>query len=409
MKKLINSMISDTDIEVVTVGSYNLPTDVITKKEDVLGKFAAVDLKKGDYLLPSKVTSVSDSADDVFRTLDGTKQAISVTIQSFAGGLSGKLENGDIVQLAVYDNDTGKAILPGAFTYMKVITTTTDGGFDKDEVPVNDDGTVELPSTITLLANSAQIKLLVEYENRGKIHADLVYRGDAETAQKFLDAQDAYFKNLAETEKEDSETEEDEDEGGFDIVKYAKYNYIKSTPEVTAENVLNRDFTAEAPNEKWLTDVTEFKYYVGPEVKKLYLSAILDLYDRRILAYKIGDSNNNELVFSTFDEAVAMNPDARPLFHSDRGFQYTNKTFHNKLMQAGMRQSMSRVGHCIDNGPMEGYWGILKSEMYYLHKFTDRNQLVSAIENYIQFYNTKRYQLKLGCMTPMEYHAAFAA
>ena len=104
-----------------------------------------------------------------------------------------------------------------------------------------------------------------------------------------------------------------------------------------------------------------------------------------------------------------MNPDARPLFHSDRGFQYTNKTFHNKLMQAGMRQSMSRVGHCIDNGPMEGYWGILKSEMYYLHKFTDRNQLVSAIENYIQFYNTKRYQLKLGCMTPMEYHAAFAA
>ena len=170
------------------------------------------------------------------------------------------------------------------------------------------------------------------------------------------------------------------------VCRKAKYNYIKSTPEVTAENVLNRDFTAEAPNEKWLTDVTEFKYYVGPEVKKLYLSAILDLYDRRILAYKIGDSNNNELVFSTFDEAVAMNPDARPLFHSDRGFQYTNKTFHNKLMQAGMRQSMSRVGHCIDNGPMEGYWGILKSEMYYLHKFTDRNQLVSAIENYIQFY-----------------------
>ena len=215
-------MISDTDIEVVTVGSYNLPTDVITKKEDVLGKFAAVDLKKGDYLLPSKVTATSDSADDVFRTLDGTKQAISVTIQSFAGGLSGKLENGDIVQLAVYDNDTGKAILPGAFTYMKVITTTTDGGFDKDEVPVNDDGTVELPSTITLLANSAQIKLLVEYENSGKIHADLVYRGDAETAQRFLDAQDEYFKNLPEPDSEDGDTEEpDEDDGRKDIIDYA--------------------------------------------------------------------------------------------------------------------------------------------------------------------------------------------
>lgn len=193
------------------------------------------------------------------------------------------------------------------------------------------------------------------------------------------------------------------------VCRKAKYNYIKSTPEVTAENVLNRKFTADAPNEKWLTDVTEFKYYVGAEIKKIYLSAILDLYDRRIVAYKIGDSNNNELVFKTFDEAVALNPDAHPLFHSDRGFQYTSKTFHQKLMDAGMRQSMSRVGRCIDNGPMEGYWGILKSEMYYLRKFTDREDLVHAIENYIRFYNTKRYQFKLHCMTPMEFHAAFAA
>ena len=165
------------------------------------------------------------------------------------------------------------------------------------------------------------------------------------------------------------------------VCRKAKYSYIKSTPEVTAENVLNRNFTADAPNEKWLTDVTEFKYYVGVEVKKIYLSAILDLYDRRIVAYKIGDSNNNDLVFRTFDEAVALNPDAHPLFHSDRGFQYTSKTFHKKLVEAGMRQSMSRVGRCIDNGPMEGYWGILKSEMYYLRKFTDRTELIQAIEN----------------------------
>ena len=80
--------------------------------------------------------------------------------------------------------------------------------------------------------------------------------------------------------------------------------------------------------------------------------SILDLYDRRIVAYKIGESNNNELVFSTLDEAVALNPNAHPLFHSDRGFQYTNKAFHHKLVNAGMRQSMSRVGRCIDNGPM---------------------------------------------------------
>ena len=193
------------------------------------------------------------------------------------------------------------------------------------------------------------------------------------------------------------------------VCRKKKYNYIKSTPEVTAENVLNRKFYADAPNEKWLTDVTEFKYYVGEETKKLYLSAILDLYDRRIVSYRIGTSNNNQLVFETFDEALANNPNAHPLFHSDRGFQYTSKVFHQKLIKAGMRQSMSRVGRCIDNGPMEGYWGILKSEMYYLKKFTSQEELRNAIENYILFYNTKRYQLKLKCMTPMEYHTAAAA
>ena len=193
------------------------------------------------------------------------------------------------------------------------------------------------------------------------------------------------------------------------VTRVKKKNYIPSTPEVTAENVLNRDFHADAPNEKWLTDVTEFKYYDGTVIKKLYLSAILDLYDRRIVAYQIRESNNNELVFSTFDEAVALNPDVHPLFHSDRGFQYTNKTFHQKLVDAGMRQSMSRVGRCIDNGPMEGYWGILKSEMYYLRKFTSKEELTTAIESYILYYNTERYQLRLHCMTPMEYHEAYAA
>lgn len=193
------------------------------------------------------------------------------------------------------------------------------------------------------------------------------------------------------------------------VCRVRKKTYIPSTPETVAENVLNREFYADAPNEKWLTDVTEFKFYAGPEVKKLYLSAILDLYDRRIVAYKIGLSNNNQLVFDTFDEAVSLNPNAHPLFHSDRGFQYTSKSFHSKLMNARMRQSMSRVGKCIDNGPMEGFWGILKSEMYYLKKFTSREELTDAIENYISFYNTRRFQKKLHCMTPMEFHHAYAA
>ena len=193
------------------------------------------------------------------------------------------------------------------------------------------------------------------------------------------------------------------------VIRRKRPDYIKSTLEVTAENILNRDFKATVPFEKWLTDVTEFKYYVGPEIKKLYLSAILDLYDRRIIAYKLGDSNNNALVFETFDEAISLYPQAKPIFHSDRGFQYTNKVFHQKLVDAGMIQSMSRVGRCLDNAPMEGWWGILKSEMYYLKKFTSREMLVSAIENYIHFYNTRRYQKRLNCMTPCEYYFATAA
>lgn len=186
------------------------------------------------------------------------------------------------------------------------------------------------------------------------------------------------------------------------VCRKKKYNYIKSTPEVTAENILNRNFKAEHTCEKWLTDVTEFKYGNG---EKAYLSAILDLGDRSIVSYVIGHSNNNALVFETFDLAVASHPDAKPTFHSDRGFQYTSKAFKAKLEKTGMIQSMSRVARCIDNGPMEGFWGILKSEMYYLHKFNNYEELKKAIEEYIDYYNTKRYQKRLNCMTPMEYRS----
>ena len=180
-----------------------------------------------------------------------------------------------------------------------------------------------------------------------------------------------------------------------------------SNPQFIAENILNREFTTEAPNQKWLTDVTEFHYYIGIEKHKVYLSAILDLFDRRIVAYRIGDSNNNPLVFDTFDDAVQANPDAHPLFHSDRGFQYTNRIFHAKLEAAGMTQSMSRVAKCIDNGPMEGFWGILKRERYYSKRFTDRESLVAMIEEYISYYNNKRLQRNLGVLTPMEKHELY--
>ena len=100
----------------------------------------------------------------------------------------------------------------------------------------------------------------------------------------------------------------------------------------------------------------------------------------------------------------AANPNAHPLFHSDRGFQYTNRIFYNKLKAAKVKQSMSRVAKCIDNGPMEGFWGILKRERYYGKRFTSREELVSMIENYITYYNNRRVQRNLGVLTPMEKH-----
>ena len=129
-----------------------------------------------------------------------------------------------------------------------------------------------------------------------------------------------------------------------------------------------------------------------------------DLCDRRIVSYVLSEHNDNPLVFKTFDKAVQANPDAHPLFHSDREFQYTNRTFHHKLVQAGMTQSMSRVAHCIDNGPMEGFWGILKRERYYGRRFTSKHELVQMIQQYIRYYNTRRVQRNLGVLTPMEKH-----
>ncbi|MFU7517754.1 IS3 family transposase, partial [Clostridium sp. HCS.1] len=128
------------------------------------------------------------------------------------------------------------------------------------------------------------------------------------------------------------------------VIRKKKKKYIKSTPQITAENILNREFTSNKPNEKWLTDVTEFKLTNG---NKAYLSAILDLGDNSIISYVLGKSNNNKLVFDTLDKAIISNPNATPLFHSDRGFQYTSKIFKNKLNAINAIQSMSRVGRCI--------------------------------------------------------------
>lgn len=188
--------------------------------------------------------------------------------------------------------------------------------------------------------------------------------------------------------------------GLHSIIRKKKRKYHPSRPETTAGNRLKRDFNAAGPNEKWATDVTEFKI---PETgKKLYLSAIFDLYDRFPVAYAVSRRNDNKLVFDTYDKALRDNPDAKPIFHSDRGYQYTSRVFQSKLQKQGMDQSMSRVGHCIDNGPTEGLWGIVKSEMYCMYKITDERSLRSAIDNYMKFYAEERPQERFHCKTPSE-------
>ncbi|RFB09083.1 IS3 family transposase [Bacillus sp. HNG] len=189
------------------------------------------------------------------------------------------------------------------------------------------------------------------------------------------------------------------------VIRQKKKRYKHSTPQHVADNVLNREFTAEKPNQKWVTDVTEFKYGTS---KKAYLSAIRDLYDGSIVSYVLGHSNNNKLVFKTLDQATKLLDGEHPLIHSDRGFQYTSHGFKRKIAKAEMPQSMSRVGRCIDNGPMESFWGTLKCEKYYLRKYETFKELSKAIDEYIYFYNHNRYQKRLNGLSPMEYRAKAA-
>ena len=189
------------------------------------------------------------------------------------------------------------------------------------------------------------------------------------------------------------------------VIRRKRKKYQSYTPETTAENLLNRNFYAPGPNQKWSTDITEFKWYEGPVVHKLYLSVILDLYDLYPVAWVISNRNDNKLVLDTFAQAIVNNPGAKPIFHSDRGFQYTSKVFQSKLQERGMQQSMSSVGHCIDNGPTENFWSIVKSEMYYLNTFIDEASLRKAIADYMTFYSTERMQERFKGKTPAEVRA----
>lgn len=189
------AQITEDKIETAEVKTDSIPAGVIVEKGAVIGKYAASNLYAGDYFTSYKLTAEAYTADDVFASLDGTKVAVSITIDSFAAGLSGKLKNGDVISIIVTDKDTGNTSIPGALKYVKVITTTTAGGVDKDCVVQNDDGTYEHPSTVTVLVSTDQAKLLAKYEDNSTIQTALVYRGNKDTANKFLSTQDEYLKN----------------------------------------------------------------------------------------------------------------------------------------------------------------------------------------------------------------------
>lgn len=191
-------------VQTVEVGAYNLPQNLMTDKKEVVGKYATADLAAGDYILSSKLSAVPAAENAYLYNLDGTKQAISVTIKSFAVGLSGKLESGDIVTVIVADyQGKGETAIPPELQYVEVISVTASSGYDANTGEAVDEK--ELPSTVTLLVTTEQAKVLAELEQDSELHLALVYRGTPENAAKFIAAQDALIEELyAEPEPENS-------------------------------------------------------------------------------------------------------------------------------------------------------------------------------------------------------------
>lgn len=207
----IGQEITEKDVEIVEVGAYNLPADVLKKSEDVVGKYVSSELLAGEYVLPEKISDTPASENAYLYNLTGEKRAISVTIPSFAGGLSGKLISGDIVSVIAVDfRESGETLVPDELQYVEVIAVTDKEGYDENEVVVTADGEEEpdLPETVTLLVTPAQANILAELEADGEIHLSLVYRGTADNAQKFISAQEKLLNELAEAEKAEEEKSE---------------------------------------------------------------------------------------------------------------------------------------------------------------------------------------------------------
>lgn len=185
------SKIEKDDIKPVSAAKVSLPKGCILSDKKIIGMYATSDLFEGDFVTENKIADNANSAEDIFSTLDGNKVAMSVPLDSLASGLSGNLKNGDIISIVVLQD--GKAEIPFQLKYVKVITTTTQKGSNKENVKTNDDGSIDLPNTVTLLVNTEQAKCLLEYEKNAVFSVALVYRGNEETAAEYLQKQDAYF------------------------------------------------------------------------------------------------------------------------------------------------------------------------------------------------------------------------
>ena len=180
-----------------------------------------------------------------------------------------------------------------------------------------------------------------------------------------------------------------------------KYSSYKGTVGKTANNLINREFEADRPNEKWYTDVTEFNL----RGEKVYLSPILDGFNQEVISYNVSKSPNLEQINDMLNKAFDNKELVGLIFHSDQGWQYQHQSYQQRLKNKGIKQSMSRKGNSMDNGLMENFFGILKTEMFYDQedKYETLDDLIKAIDEYIYYYNYDRIKVKLKGLSPVDY------
>ncbi|MEN9908873.1 MAG: hypothetical protein RLZZ540_2022 [Bacteroidota bacterium] len=186
------------------------------------------------------------------------------------------------------------------------------------------------------------------------------------------------------------------------LIRVKKYKSYKGQQGKIAPNILDRNFKAAMPNQKWATDVTEFNV----SGKKLYLSPIIDLFNGEIISYELSERPHFKQIVNMLEKSFRKIPNNTNLIlHSDQGWQYQMNQYRVLLKEKGIKQSMSRKGNCLDNAIIENFFGTLKSELFYLKKYSSINQLKKEIIEYINYYNNDRIKLNLKGMSPIQYRA----